>query len=120
VFTPGATSASTTFDPADNDWDTGVPSGGTGDVFMTGMALPVPNGLPGGIKSVTWSAAFWSDTAGISVNWKWAAAAYKSFGTDYNALGVKPADSKDLSVYHNADQSGTPEAFKSAVTGGAT
>jgi len=53
-----------------------VPSGGTGDVFMGGVALPVPNGLPGSIKSVTWSAEFWSDTAGLTVNWKWAAAAY--------------------------------------------
>lgn len=120
VFTPGATSASTTFDPADSDWDTSVPSKGTGDVFLSGVALPVPNGLPGGIKSVSWSASFWSDTAGITVNWKWAAAVYKNFSTDYNALGVKPVDSKNLSLYGNADQSGTPEAFASAVTAGAT
>jgi hypothetical protein len=120
VLTPGATSASTSFDPNDNDWDVSAPSGGTGDVFMGGVALAVPNGLPGGIKNVTWTASFWSDTAGVTVNWKWAAAVYTNFSTDYNALGVKPVDNQTLSVYHNGDQSGTPEAYKSFVVGGAT
>ena len=121
VFTPGATSASTSFDPTDNDWDVSVPSSGTGDVFMGGAALQVPNGLPGGIKNVTWSAGFWSDTAGVTVNWKWAAAAYnQGFSTDYNALGVKPVDNNSLSVYHNGDQSGAPEAYKAFAAAGAT
>jgi hypothetical protein len=88
VLIPGATSASASFDPTDNDWDVSAPTSGTGDVFLGGVALAVPNGLPGGIKNVTWSAAFWLDTPGITVNWKWAAAAYQSFSTDYNALGV--------------------------------
>jgi SdrD B-like domain len=121
VFNPVGTSAVVTFDPSDNDWDVSAPSGGTGDVFATGVALPVPNGLPGGIKNVTWSADFWSDTAGVTVNWKWAAAAYKpGFGSDYNALNVKPVDNNSLSAYHNGDQSGTPEAFKTFLAAGAT
>ena len=119
VLTPGATSASTSFDPTDNDWDVSAPSGGAGDVFMGGVALPLPNGLPGGVKNVTWSASFWSDTPGITVNWKWAAAAYQSFGGDYNTLDVKPVDNNALSVYLNGDQSGTPEAYKSFVAAGA-
>src|SRR5439155_23654106 len=46
---------------------------------------------------------------------------YKSgFGSDYNPLNVKPVDNKDLSAYHNGDQSGTPEAFKSLIAAGAT
>jgi hypothetical protein len=121
LFTPGSKTAATSFDPSDNDWDVNVPSGGTGDVFMSGVTLALPNGLPGGIKNVTWSADFWSDTAGLTVNWMWAAAAYKpGFSGDYNALNVKPVDNKDLSAYHNGDQSGTPEAFKSLVVGGGT
>jgi hypothetical protein len=120
VLTPGATSASTSFDPTDNDWDVSAPSAGTGNVFMGGVALTVPGGLPGGVKNVTWSANFWSDTAGVTVNWRWAAAVYKNFGTDYNALGVKPVDNNSLSVYLNNDKSGTPEAFKSSVTAGGT
>jgi hypothetical protein len=120
VFTPGATSASATFDPSDGGWDIGVPANVGGNVFLDGVALPVVNALPGGIKNVTWTASFWSDTAGVSVNWQWAAAVYKSFGTDYNALGIKPVDDKNLSVYKNGDKGGTPEAFKAVVTAGAT
>jgi hypothetical protein len=120
VLTPGATSASTSFDPTDNDWDVSAPSGGAGDVFMGGVALPVPNGLPGGIKNVTWTVNLWSDTAGVTVNWSWGAAVYTNFSPDPNALGVKPVDNNNLSPYHNNDQSDTPEAFKAAVTGGGT
>ncbi len=119
VLTPGATSASTSFDPTDNDWDVSAPTGGAGDVFMGGVVMQVPSRLPGGIKNVTWSVNFWSDTAGITVNWKWAAAVYKSFSTDNTTLGVKPVDNNTLSVYKSGDQSGTPEAFKSLVIAGA-
>jgi hypothetical protein len=118
VLTPGATSASASFDPTDGDWDVSAPSGGAGNVFLGGVALPVPSGLPGGIRNVTWSANFWSDTAGVNVNWRWAAAAYQSFGTDNNALGVKPVDNNNLSAYLNGDKAGTPEAYKSSVVGG--
>ncbi len=120
VITPGATAAAISFDPTDNDWDTSAPAKGAGDVFLTGLALPVQNDLPGGIKNVSWQANIWSDTAGVTVNWSWAAAVYKNFTGDYNAVGVKPVDSKDLSAYRNGDQSGAPEAFKAAVIGGGT
>jgi hypothetical protein len=120
VLTPGQTSASTSFDPNDNDWDVSVPSGGTGSVFMGAVSVPVPNGLQGGIKNVTWTANFWSDTPGITVNWSWAAAAYKSFGSDPNGFGVKPVDNNSLSAYQNGDRAGTPESYKSAVVGGGT
>lgn len=120
VLTPGATSASVSFDPNDNDWDVSAPTSGAGDVFMGGVAWPVQSNLPGGIKNVTWSAAFWIDMAGVTVNWKWAASVYSSFGSDYNALSIKPVDNKDLSAYHNGHQSGTPEAFTASVIGGAT
>ena len=68
VLNVGATAASatTSFDPNDNDWDVSAPASGAGDVFMGGVALPVPNGLPGNIKNVTWSADFWCDTANVS------------------------------------------------------
>ena len=119
VFTPGATAATTSYDTADGGWDVSVPTSGTGDVFMGGVEMPVANALPGGVKNVTWSASFWSDTSGVTVNWKWAAAAYKAFGNDYNGMGVKPVDANKLSAYQNSDQSGTPEAFKGSVVAGA-
>jgi hypothetical protein len=55
------------------------------------------------------------------VQWQWAASVYDNpnFGTDYNALGVKPVDDNHASAYLNSDHAGTPEYFKSDVTGGA-
>jgi hypothetical protein len=120
VFTPGATSASATFDPDDNDWDVAVPSSGTGNVFLTGVQMPVLTNLPGGITNIKWSANFWADKTGVTASWSWAAAVYKIFNADYNAIGVKPVDNNNLSIYHNTDKAGTPEAFKGSVINGAT
>jgi hypothetical protein len=80
----------------------------------------VPTNLPGGIKNVTWSGTISTDTPGVSVNWKWGAAVYTNFSTDYNAVGVKPVDDKVQNPYLNADHPGTPENFKHYVIGGAT
>ena len=60
-----------------------------------------------------------SDTPGVSVQWKWAAAVYTNFSADYNALGVKPVDDNRASQYRNSDHAGTPENFKAYVIGGA-
>ena len=75
--------------------------------------------IPGGLKPVTWSGTISWDTPGVSIKWKWAAAVYTSFSSDYNSLGVKPVDDKNASIYHNGDKAGTPENFKSFVIGGA-
>jgi hypothetical protein len=119
TFSPTATSAATTFDAGSNTWFTTVPMGLGGNTFMGGFALPLPNGLAGGLNPVTWTADFATDTPGVSVNWQWSAAVYRSFSTDYTALGVKPVDSNRASQYLNSDHAGTPENFKSFVTGGA-
>jgi carboxypeptidase family protein len=119
TFSPIATQATTSFDPTTNTWDTTVPLGLGGNTFLSGYALPVPSGLPGGINPVSWTGTFQSDTAGVSVNWQWAAAVYTSFGGDYNALNVKPVDSNQASAYKNSDHAGTPEAFRAFVIGGA-
>jgi len=108
------------FNAATHEWETVVPSSGVaGDTFLDGVAFPVPIDLRGGIKPVTWTGRFSSDTPGITVQWKWAAAVYSQFSTDENALGVKPVDDKKASVYQNADRAGTPENFKAFVIGGA-
>src|SRR5581483_11436881 len=52
VLTVGGTSAATSFDPTDGDWDVSAPASGAGDVFMGGVALQAPAGLPAGIKNV--------------------------------------------------------------------
>ena len=103
-----------------NEWETVVPSSGlSGNDFVSGLAFEVPFDFPGGINPVIWSGTFSSDTPGVSINWQWAAAVYTMFSTDYNLLGVKPVDDNMGSVYLNSDHAGTPENFKTFVTGGA-
>ena len=103
-------------------WRTHIQSSGlAGNDLMTAVEFAVPaGGLSGGIKDVEFTATFSSYATGLTVNWQWAAAAYTSFDTDYNALGVKPVDDNKASEYKNSDHAGTPENFKGFVTGGAT
>ena len=119
TFDPAATAATTTFNTPSNAWMTITPPGTAGNTFLAALAYPVPVALPGGVNPVQWSGQFSSDTAGVTINWQWAAAVYGSFGADYSSLGVKPADDNKASMYQNSDHAGTPEAFKSYVVGGA-
>ena len=126
-FSPTTTLATTVFGPLQppflgTGWKTALPSDGlAGNDLAAAVTFAVPSGgLPGGIHNVIWAAQFSSFTTGLTVNWQWAAAAYTSFDTDYNALGVKPVDDNKASKYQNSDHAGTPENFKSFVTGGAT
>jgi hypothetical protein len=117
TFSPSATHATTTFDAAHNTWLTTVPSKIAGNVFLDGVAVPVPARSGKGPLSVTWSADFTTDTPGVKVQWQWEAAAYTRFGSDPNSLGVKPTDSKTASAYANQDNAGTPEAYKAWLKG---
>ena len=120
TFSPTATAATTSFNTTTHTWITNLPSNwGPGNLYLGGLSLPLPQGLPGGINPVNWQATFQTDTPGVSVNWQWGAAAYTNFSTDYNFLNVKPVDSNQLSAYKNSDHAGTPEAFRSFVIGGA-
>jgi YVTN family beta-propeller protein len=119
IFSPSATKATTSFDTSTNTWITTVPASFGDNVFMSGLAYQVPSGgLPGGINPVTWSGTF-SSSQSLSVQWQWGAAVYTNFSSAYNSLGVKPVHSTSLDMYPNGDQAGTPENFKSFVTGGA-
>jgi hypothetical protein len=130
VFDPNAVCASTTFDTATNTWKTTVPLSGTDDIFLSGVAFPVPSTFSnaGGLVKgpVVWQGTLGDNTSGITISWKWGAAVYTNFTSDYNLLSVKPAHSK-VCAYNNGDQAGTPEGinpstgrpFKDAVTGGA-
>src|SRR5579859_1134478 len=120
TFSSKATSATTTYNATNNEWQTTVPVPLSGNAFLTGLAFPVPTGgLPGGINPVTFKGQFYTDTSGVSLNWQWAAAVYTKFTTAYNGLGVKPIDSSTGSQYKNSDHAGTPESYKTAVTCGA-
>jgi hypothetical protein len=120
TLTSGATSASASFDPTANDWNVSAPTGGAGNVFMGGAALPVTSNLPGGIKNVTWSANFWSDTPGVNVQWHWGTAVYSTFSPAAILWNIKPVDNDHLSVYLNGDHAGTPEAYKTSLVAGGT
>jgi hypothetical protein len=121
IFDPAVNFATTTFGPGGVS-TTMVPSNPTlaGNTFFSALSYQVPANLPGGIKNVTWSGTISSDTPGVKVSWKWGAAVYTNFSTDYNALGVKPVDDNKKNPYLNADHAGTPENFKPFVIGGAT
>jgi hypothetical protein len=120
TFTPGTTVASTSYSASSNTWTTAVPSNLPGNDFLGGVALAVPGGLPGGITNVTWQGLMQSDTLNVQVQWHAAAAVYTQFATDYTTLNVKPCDDPHASSYQNGDHAGTPEAFKTFVTAGAT
>ena len=135
TFDPAATSATTSFDNRNDRWTTIVPSGLSRKVFLSGLAFSVPaGGLPGGISSVTWSAAFSTVTPGVTVQWGWGAAVYTTFATDYNALAIKPVDDGQPSQgartlaanpkNHEYDSGrvgsvGRPAVLEAFVTGGA-
>ena len=118
TFDPNAACATTTFDMLTNTWMTTVPLAGSDEIFLTGLAFPVPLGFSRVNGPVTWLGTFTSATPGISVAWKWGAAVYKTFSSDYNVLGIKPTHTLAC-PYNNSDHAGTPEAFKAFVIGGA-
>ncbi len=122
TFSPTATTATATFDTVNGVWNNTFPTSlANGYVFLTALMFRAPANLPGSINPVTWSGRFTTDTSGVSINtWRWGAAVYSSFNSDYNALGVKPCDSSNASQYHNSDYSATPENFRSYVIAGGT
>lgn len=120
TFDSNVSEATTTYDDF-SGWNTVVPAGYSGNVFLGGSLLYLPAGLPGGIKPVTWSGDMSGTAGGLSVNWKWGAAVYAGFPDDVT-LGVKPIDgNKFLSdpLFKNSDHAGTPEGIKAYVVGGA-
>jgi hypothetical protein len=125
TFSPSASCASTTFDTITNTWMTTVPVSGDDEIFLSGLAFPVPASFGKVNGNVDWQGSFSSNVPGVSVQWKWGAAVYSSFTTDYNALSVK-ASHHNPCTGGSADHAGTPEgvassgeSFKRFVIGGA-
>jgi len=118
-FESGATTSTTTFDTATNTWMTTVPANYTGDVFLSGVAYKATAAIAGGAK-VTWTGTFSADTAGVTAEWLWGAAAYSSFSVTPGALGVKPVSDSMTSQYRNSNYAGSPENFLSYLISGGT
>ena len=129
TFKPGAVCSLTTYDSSTDTWETIVPVNGSDEIFLAGVVMPA-SVLPasGLVKGpVVWQGAFGSSlTTGPTINWKWSAAVYTAFSTDYNAVAPKPTHGATCG-YSNSDHAGTPEGtdtgsnapYKVFVTGGA-
>jgi hypothetical protein len=120
TFDPNVTLATTSFDAVNNVWLTTIPWDLDDNALLTATSWVVPaGGIPGDIEPVSWCGTFASDTADVDIGWRWAAAAYASFSSDNNTLGVKPMNTDRDNSSNNKDRAGTPENFKTAVIPGA-
>jgi hypothetical protein len=116
TFSSSASCTSTTFDSLNNRWVTTVPVSGDDEIFLTGLAWPVPNGgLPGGANPVNFNGTYSSSTSGVSIQMQWSAAAYSTFTTDYNQLQIK-AGHQTACGQNNGDHAGTPEGVDNTGT----
>ena len=116
TFSSSVSCTSTTFDTLNNRWVTTVPVSGDDEIFLTGLAWPVPTGgLPGGANPVNFNGTYSSSTTGVSIQMQWSAAAYSKFTTDYNALNIK-AGHQTACGLNNGDHSGTPEGVDNTNT----
>lgn len=101
-------------------WNETVSAGLAGNQFLSGAGYVAPSGgIAGGQNPVSWTGQFFSDTAGTSLQWQWAAAVYTQFPADLSLADVKPVDANNVAPWSNSDHAGTPEAYKSFVVGGA-
>ncbi|MBN9524085.1 carboxypeptidase regulatory-like domain-containing protein [bacterium] len=100
-------------------WEVSTRAPYSGNAFLAGAPWAVPAAIAGGsVKSITWAADFTADQPGLQIKWQWSAAVYTQFSTDPATLAVKPSDTA-TAQFPNSDHAGTPEAFKTFVTGGA-
>jgi hypothetical protein len=117
TFNPATKQASTSF--ADGGWSVSSPTKFDGSEFLSGLGWQAAKGLPGGIKNVTWSGDFTSDTKGVKLDWDWSAAVYSEFTSNMSGVEVKTLTDKRQDVINNSNPDGTPENFKASVVGGA-
>jgi hypothetical protein len=119
IFSSVYSCVSTTFDSATNAFVTTAPLGGSDEIFLTGLAYPVPSGFAKN-ETPVWTGTFGSSTPGVSMNWKWGAAVYTSFSTNYTSVAPLAAHGNACAA-GGGDHAGTPEGggFKAYVIGGA-
>lgn len=129
TFSPTVSCATTVFDSGSNTFFTTVPVTGSDEIFLTGLAFEVPNSFAaaGGKVSgpVMWQGTWGANAKNVSVGWKWGAAVYSTFTTDYSALNILPAHGNSC-IPGGGDHAGTPEGvgpngvpYRNYVVGGA-
>jgi hypothetical protein len=116
-FADDITLASTRF--VNNVWETTVPLAFRDDVFMGGLSFLVPVRFPRNTRDMTWTADVSIDKAGVSLDWKWAAAVYTKFA-GHDGLAIKPVSGWRNNPYQNFDEAGTPENYKAFLASGAS
>ena len=65
TFSPTATTATSTYDAPSNTWNTVVPAGYTGNVFLTGLTYQAPARFSAANNPVTWSGSFLGSAQGM-------------------------------------------------------
>jgi hypothetical protein len=124
TFDPSVSCASTTFDTLTQTWRTTVPVTGSDEIFISGLAFPVTSGFSKVNGNVKWNGSMSSDKSGVGVQWKWGAAVYSIFSSDYSVVAPKAAHSNTCGL-NNLDHAGTPEgslngmSLQKLVIGGA-
>ena len=108
TFDPSVSCASTIFDSSTQTWRTTVPMSGSDEIFISGLTFPVPSGFSKVNGNVKWNGSMNSDKSSIGVQWKWGAAVYSNFSTNYNVVAPKAAHSNTCGL-NNSDHAGTPE-----------
>lgn len=138
AFDPTTTLTTTLF--TNGAWATEAKPRVCGSTFFAGIPYFVTNALAGcetkgkctlshccnprptKVKKIQaiWSGTFQVDKPGIVLGWQWAAATYSRFNTNYDLLGVKPADASTVTLYHDGYSAGTPENYKNYWMAGAS
>ena len=115
TFSPTATTATMSYSAANNLITETLPTNFHGNAFLGAMIVPGPiPAAPTGSNTPRWYATvtMMSSNNNLHLTWQYAAALYKSLGTNYGALGIKLVDD-------NTDFAGVPESVKSLFVGGA-
>ncbi|MGI8989453.1 MAG: hypothetical protein ACR2I2_07695 [Bryobacteraceae bacterium] len=118
TFSSSVNCATMSFDTGTNSWKTVVPLAGSDEIFISGLAFPVPSNFPHVTGNVDWEGVMSTSTPGLNINWQWGAAVYSQFTTNYGSIQVQPTHGNSCSG-NNSDHAGTPENFKPYVIGGA-
>jgi len=118
VITDTVTQATTTF--TGTEWLTIAPPNISGNYFISGYSHLLPSTILRNLSAITWKGVWTASKPGVSsVDWKWSAAVYSNFSTDYTLLGVKSADGDTTTMYANNDPAGSPENYKLFTVAGA-
>jgi hypothetical protein len=126
TFSSAYSCVATNYDALNNTFNTTAPLGGSDEIFLTGLAYPVPSGFGGSNTAPVWTGTFGSNVPGVSMSWKWGAAVYTTFSTNYSALNPLAGHGNACVGNSGGDHAGTPEGiastgllFKKYVVGGA-